>query len=146
MTNLLFHFLPLSSIKSRNMLSVRGGVRGVQNFYSISWRFKPFWKIDQKKFLKNFPNSQKKVPNFDKDRLTLLDALLSNFFTVLPWKKIKVKRVYFTVYRFWKKLACLHIWRFSISRERKHILHSTGYVRQIQNKTWWGDGSKSYSS
>ena len=32
MTNLLFHFLPLSSIKSRNMLSVRGGVRGSKIF------------------------------------------------------------------------------------------------------------------
>ena len=76
MTNLLFHFLPLSSIKSRNMLSVRGGVRGVQKFYSISWRFRSFQKLT-KKNLKIF-----QVPNFNKDRQTLLDALLSNFFTV----------------------------------------------------------------
>ena len=41
----------------KNMLSVRGGVRGVQKFYSISWRFRSFKKTD-KKILKIFSMSQ----------------------------------------------------------------------------------------
>ena len=88
MTNLLFHFLPLSSIKSRNMLSVRGGVRGGSKifiqFLGVSNHFgkltKKIWKIF-------------KVPNFDKDRQTLLDALLSNFFTVFAMED-KGKKVF----------------------------------------------------
>ena len=84
----------------KNLLSVRGGVRGVQKFYSISWRFRPFWKIDQKNVLSQILT---KI-----DRHFWMPYLVNflRFFTVLPWK-IKVKRVYFTVYRFWKKLTCL---------------------------------------
>ena len=100
MTNLLFHFLPLSSIKSRNMLSVRGGVRGVQKFYSISWRFRSFWKLTKK----NWKFSKSQI-------LTKIDRhfwmpYLVTFLRFLPWK-IKVKRSLLTVCRFWKKLACL---------------------------------------
>ena len=72
--------LPFSSIifhKIQKYAKCHGRGKGGPKILFDFWAFQIVLEIDKKIFLKIF-----QVPNFDKDRQTLLDALLSNFFTV----------------------------------------------------------------